>query len=126
MYKDSTTKELSVLARQDRVSIMLETAIKERFHYYAESMGLTDSALGAFLVGQWVFQQDRVNGPVLEAIKTQMTEVLGKEIQSMKDLVAGGEFGEMQADQEENQSSGIVWEGKPAHVEQGGVAPKSL
>ena len=82
------------MARQDRVSIMLETAIKERFHYYAESMGLTDSALGAFLLGQWVFAQDRVNGPMMEEMKKVMTTAVKEQMQGMIDLVAEGDLPE--------------------------------
>ena len=98
------------MARQDRVSIMLETEIKERFQYYATSMGLTNSALGAFLLGQWVFAQDRVNGPMMEAMKDLMTKAVSEQMQSMTDLVAGGELGKQ-------------GEGDPAHVEQGGTSP---
>jgi hypothetical protein len=90
------------LARQDRITVMLETEIKERFQYYSTAMGLTASALGAFVLGNWVFQNDRVNGPLLESMKAQMTEVLGKEIQGMKDLIVGGELGEAMKHQEED------------------------
>lgn len=103
------------MAREDRVVVMLEQGIKERIQYYASAMGLSASALGAFILGNWVMQQDRANGPLLDEMKKMMLTAMQEQMDGMVDLVANGDLPEK-----------IMSElrvGDPAHVEQGGVAP---
>lgn len=98
------------MARQERITVMLEGSVKERFHFYASAMGLTDSALGAFLLGNYVYQQDSVTKPMLDQMQAMMKDAVGEEIQEIKKLLLGG----MNLD---------AGEDVPAHVEQGRTAP---
>lgn len=83
-------KGLFVLARQERITVMLEQEIKDRVHFYAAAMGLTDSALGAYIFGSWVMQQDRANGPLLDEMKKLMVSAVQQQMEGMVDLVANG------------------------------------
>ena len=69
---------------------MLEQEIKDRIHYYASAMGLSASALGAFILGNWVMQQDRANGPLLDEMKKMMVSAVQQQMEGMVDLVANG------------------------------------
>jgi hypothetical protein len=57
------------MARTARVNIMVDDSIKERIEIYASRMGLTSSALGAFILGQWVAQQEHITGSLLDVGK---------------------------------------------------------
>ena len=57
------------MARVERLNVLLEPMIKDKFKEHADAMGLTESALGAFIIGQWVRQQDIVIGPMLKMAK---------------------------------------------------------
>lgn len=46
------------MARDGRINIMVDEVIKEKFHQMALTLGLTDSALGAHMIGQAVYQQE--------------------------------------------------------------------
>lgn len=74
------------MARQARINIMLEDHVRERLEVYAKSQGLTLSALGAFILGQYVYQQDMVMtvmanrfgqtlDSVMENIQTELPKV---------------------------------------------------
>ena len=109
------------MAREDRVTIMLEEVIKNRFHYYAGAMGLSASALGAFILGQWVFAQDRVNGPMMEEMKNVMTSAVKKQLDDMVDLM--GTQGDM------SKVFGEIMKGvggDPGLAEQTGAVPQEL
>lgn len=72
------------MARKDSITVMLESTIKERFVFYAESMGLTTSELGAYVIGNWVYQQERTSGtygPIAEEMKRGMTAAVNKQMQ---------------------------------------------
>lgn len=62
------------MARIGRANIMLEPEIEEKFKEIAKSMGLTVSALGAFVIGQYVRQQSSIVDPMIDFAKGLMTE----------------------------------------------------
>jgi hypothetical protein len=76
------------MARVERVNVMLEPKIKQKFSEHAEAMGLSDSALGAFVIGQWVRQQEMVIGPMLKMAKEMMEKEVvevKKEVEEVKE-----------------------------------------
>lgn len=67
------------MARADRVIVMLESDIKEKFRNYAIRMGLTESALGAYILGQWIIQQEKTND-ILNVVQGQLSDFVSSHI----------------------------------------------
>jgi len=77
------------MARVSKLNVMLEEDVKEKFHAVAVSMGLTDSALGAFLVGNYVRGLD-IAKPMQEALNSKIVEVVDAQFKSLFDLMKDG------------------------------------
>jgi antitoxin component of RelBE/YafQ-DinJ toxin-antitoxin module len=63
------------MARDSRLSIMVDERVKIRIGEMADSMGLTTSALCAFVLGQYVAQQETLIRPMLDKLGHQMAEI---------------------------------------------------
>lgn len=96
------------MARLGRLNVMLEYEVKDKFHEIAVSFGLTDSALGAYLVGQYVHAQSQQK-PMQEALQKVVSEAVEGQMKAMFQLMA---------------DESTLGEGDPAHVEQGGTSPQ--
>lgn len=70
------------MARDEKLVIKLEERMKFQFQAYADRMGVTMSALGAFVVGQWVDAQNRLNS-VSENMVTESINAVQKKVDSM-------------------------------------------
>lgn len=57
------------MSRTARLSIMLTEETKKELKEVSQGMGMTESALGAYVIGQWLFTQRQVN--------TKMMAMLG-------------------------------------------------
>lgn len=79
------------MARDVRVAFKMSEEKKQELEYYADSYGVTMSALCALIVGQWLHQQKNVVNPMLQeiadAVKGQMSnldiEGIKREIENM-------------------------------------------
>ncbi|MFB7138010.1 MULTISPECIES: hypothetical protein [Terrabacteria group] len=45
------------MARDEKLVIRLVESVKEDFQAYSEELGMTMSALGSYVVGEWIRQQ---------------------------------------------------------------------
>lgn len=68
------------MARDMRVAFKLSETKKEELEAYAESYGVTMSALCALIVGQWLHQQNKVINPMIQAVN----EVVTKQLEGME------------------------------------------
>lgn len=64
------------MARTQKISVMVDDSVKSDFDKLATQMGLTSSALGAYVIGSWMMQQKMIIPALLESGK----EVLQKAI----------------------------------------------
>lgn len=62
------------MARNSTLHIAVREDIKRELQDYAESYGITVSALGAFIIGQWLYSQKRLVGPVLDVFQSEIPE----------------------------------------------------
>lgn len=56
------------MARTARLSVMLSDEIKKELKDMAASMGMTESALSSYIIGQWLHTQRQVNARVMSAL----------------------------------------------------------
>lgn len=68
------------MARDMRVAFKLSETKKEELEKYAESYGVTMSALCALIIGQWLHQQNKVVNPMIQAVN----EVITKHLEGME------------------------------------------
>lgn len=54
------------LARDARVNILTTEEIKQKLEYLAERMGMTTSALGSYIIGNFIYQQEELYGSLLD------------------------------------------------------------
>lgn len=62
------------MARDETIKIRITTEKKEQLQSIADDMGLTMSALGAYIIGQWVMQYNNVSKPIQQNAVNLMTE----------------------------------------------------
>ena len=74
------------MARNAKVIIMTDERVKERLQDYADRLGMTLSGLGAYILGQWVYQQDKMVNPFIERMKDAMVQIAREEIK-LKDAL---------------------------------------
>lgn len=68
------------MARDVRVAFKLAEDKKELLQRYAESYGVTMSALCAFIIGQWLYNQEKVAKPIIESVGEVVREVVRQEL----------------------------------------------
>lgn len=67
------------MSRDIRVSFKLSENVHTQFKEMAEEYGVTMSSLTSLIVGQWVYQQNKVVSPVLETL----SKVLAEQVQEV-------------------------------------------
>jgi len=72
------------MARDIRVAFKLAEDKKELLQQYAESYGVTMSGLCAFIIGQWLYNQEKVAKPIIEDVGEVVREVVRKELSEEK------------------------------------------
>jgi len=68
------------MARDIRVAFKLAEDKKDLLQQYAESYGVTMSGLCAFIIGQWLYNQEKVAKPIIESVGEVVREVVRKEL----------------------------------------------
>jgi len=68
------------MARNAKVIIMTDERVKERLQDYADRLGMTLSGLGAYILGQWVYQQDKMVNPFMDRIKDALVQIAREEV----------------------------------------------
>lgn len=63
------------MARDNTLMIRVDDSVKERFQAQANSFGLTMSALGAFVIGEWLSNRERV-APFMENLASGLIEMV--------------------------------------------------
>lgn len=56
------------MARNARLSVMLTEELKQKLKMLADGMGMTESALSAYIIGQWVYTQQGINEKVMNVL----------------------------------------------------------
>ncbi len=74
------------MARNAKVIIMMDERVKERLKEYGDQLGMTLSGLGAYILGNWVYQQDKMVNPFFEQIKDAMVQVAREEMRREDEL----------------------------------------
>lgn len=74
-------------SRQERIIVRLNPDMKERFQEIAGQYGITMSALGAYVIGQWVVNQEGIRTQIPEKIKEVMLATIGEEMGVIPDFV---------------------------------------
>jgi predicted transcriptional regulator len=69
------------MARDCKVMIRLSEDVKNDLQIFAEEYGLSMSAFAAFVIGQYLRNQKKVQAPLIDSLKIGMLEV-------MKDIVS--------------------------------------
>ena len=64
------------MAREARVNVMIEPFVRERLEFYSKGMGLSMSALCAYVISQYVFQQDIVLEHMFKALSPDVVDKL--------------------------------------------------
>lgn len=74
------------MARSAKVIIMTDERVKDRLQDYADQLGMTMSGLGAYILGYWVCQQDKIVNPFIEQVKDAMVQIAREEIKRKDEL----------------------------------------
>lgn len=74
------------MARDAKVIIMTDERVKEKLQEYADHLGMTVSGLGAYILGYWVYQQEKMVKPLVEDIKEALVQIAREEM-SRKDAL---------------------------------------
>lgn len=70
------------MARTKKVTVMLSEQTKEDLARLSGAMGMTESALVAYIIGQWVYTQKAVTGKVLDSISGNEIKEIIKSVTS--------------------------------------------
>lgn len=65
--------------RQERIVIRLNADMKRKLQAMAAEMGITMSALGAYVLGQWVINQEKTHGRIEKGIKEVISDAVRSE-----------------------------------------------
>lgn len=82
------------MARDCKVMIRLHEDVKNDLQLSAEEYGLSMSAFAAFVIGQYLRNQKKVQVPLIDSLKTGMLE-------AMKDMVTEDDKADLQITIEE-------------------------
>ena len=69
------------MARDNRVAFKMTDEKRDELQAYADSYGVTMSALCALIVGQWLHNQNQVINPIVES----MGQVLREQLKNLDD-----------------------------------------
>jgi len=83
------------MARDAKVMIRLHEDVKNELQASAEEYGLSMSAFGAFVIGQYLRNQKKVQAPLIDSLKTGMLE-------AMKDMVSDEDKADLQITMDES------------------------
>lgn len=76
------------MARDVRVAFKLAEDKKGLLQQYADSYGVTMSGLCALIIGQWLYQQEKVAKPIIDSVSEVVREVVRKEFENKEGLDA--------------------------------------
>lgn len=84
------------MARDIRVAFKLAEDKKELLQQYADSYGVTMSGLCAFIIGQWLYNQEKVAKPIVESVAEVVRQVVRQELneENLREFVKS-EIGEL-------------------------------
>jgi len=74
------------MARNAKLIIMTDERVKERLQFYADQLGMTLSGMGAYILGYWVYQQDKMVNPLIEQVKDAVVQIAMEEMNRWDEL----------------------------------------
>lgn len=72
-----------MVSRDVRVTFKLSEDRKLELEQFANDYGVTMSALCALIIGQWLYQQEKVQKPLVQAITTALEQQMKELLHSM-------------------------------------------
>lgn len=81
-------EECTIMARVNRIVVMVDDEIKQELTKMAQGMGLTTSALCAYVLGQFIYQQKTFVFPMLKEVgdvAVRTVERAASEVQALGD-----------------------------------------
>ena len=77
-----------MLAREARVNVMIEPYTRERLEFYSKGMGLSMSALCAYVLSDYVFKQDLVINQMMQVLSPEsVAKLMDAEVEHSKLLL---------------------------------------
>jgi len=70
------------LARNSTLHIAIREDVKKELQDIADRYGMTTSALGAYIIGQWVDVQKKYVVPVIDVVQSGIKEVMIKRLEN--------------------------------------------
>lgn len=64
------------MVKKTSIRIAVREEVRDKFQRVADELGLTMSALGSYIIGQFIRSQDKAIDPLLEALKTQGIKII--------------------------------------------------
>jgi len=71
------------MAREEKIMVRIKEEVKNEFQKKANEYGLTMSALAAYIIGQWVYQQ-RMMDPLYSQLGDKIGELIRRQIEASK------------------------------------------
>jgi hypothetical protein len=72
------------IVRDEKIIIKLSAEKKGELQAISEQMGVSMSAIGAYIIGQWLMQQQMINKPLMEKMNNLLADTI-------KEMVAQGQ-----------------------------------
>lgn len=73
------------MARNSTLHIAIREDVKKELQDIAERYGMTASALGAYIIGQWIDVQKRYVIPLGEAVQVEFSKIIRKSLEDSND-----------------------------------------
>ena len=70
------------MARNSTLHIAIREDVKKELQEIADRYGMTTSALGAFIIGQWVDAQKKYVMPMFDVVQSGIKEVVIKSLEN--------------------------------------------
>lgn len=64
------------MSRTERIAVKMNDGKKQLLESYADSMGLSVSALSAYIIGEWLHRQETMVKPMMNSIEEMVSDQL--------------------------------------------------
>lgn len=68
------------IVRDEKIIVKLSAEKKGQLQDISEKMGVSMSAIGAYIIGQWLMQQELVTKPLIDRMGNQMADILADQM----------------------------------------------
>lgn len=79
------------MARDEVIRIKVNPDVKAKYQVMCKALGMSESGLGAFIIGSWVMQQETIAKPMLDrlsqALEVEAKDMISKQIETASKLI---------------------------------------